>query len=153
MVKFERVPKEIASRLSKLGQTFAGEQDVLLAYLFGSRARGNAGPLSDVDIGVLLTASHQDCGIGSERHLALFRLVSSTLATDEIDLVILNTAPVTLRYRVIVEGKVLFCRDDRKRILFEVETAGRYLDTIPLRREYSVRFLKRLLEGRLGERD
>ena len=27
--------------------------DVVLAYLFGSQGRGQAGPLSDVDVGVL----------------------------------------------------------------------------------------------------
>ena len=33
---------------------FAALDDVVLAYLFGSYARGQAGPLSDVDVAVLL---------------------------------------------------------------------------------------------------
>ena len=36
------------------GELFATESAVVIAYLFGSQARGDAGPLSDVDVAVLI---------------------------------------------------------------------------------------------------
>lgn len=38
----------------QLESYFASLDHVLLAYIFGSQARGQAGPLSDLDIAVLL---------------------------------------------------------------------------------------------------
>ena len=40
--------------LPAIEQYFAALDEVVLAYLFGSHARGEAGPLSDIDIAVLL---------------------------------------------------------------------------------------------------
>jgi predicted nucleotidyltransferase len=39
---------------SALKERLEQEPDVVVAYLFGSVARGTAGPLSDVDVAVLL---------------------------------------------------------------------------------------------------
>ena len=44
----------LAENLPALGAYFRRRGDVLLAYLYGSYARGTAGPLSDVDVAVLL---------------------------------------------------------------------------------------------------
>jgi uncharacterized protein YutE (UPF0331/DUF86 family) len=43
----------------------------------------------------------------------LYRLISFTLATDEISLVNMRRAPAFLRWRVLVEEVLLFCRDER----------------------------------------
>ena len=40
-----------------LAETLATEPAVVAAYLFGSLARGTAGPLSDVDVGLLITSA------------------------------------------------------------------------------------------------
>lgn len=47
------LPSELAIHRTELEQVFASDGHVLVAYLFGSQARGQAGPLSDVDIAVL----------------------------------------------------------------------------------------------------
>jgi len=102
------------------------EPTVHLAYLFGSVARGTAGPLSDIDIGVVLS----DCGgaLG-----ALEDALADRLGTDRVDLVSLTSTPYPLRYRVVRDGRVLLCRDAVLRERFEVDAILHYLDFKPLR--------------------
>lgn len=42
----------------ELTEYFSSKDSVILAYLFGSTVRGDAGRLSDVDIGVLLNEKY-----------------------------------------------------------------------------------------------
>ena len=45
--------------LEAIQSYFAGQPEVVVAYLFGSVARGRANHLSDVDIAVLLGRRHR----------------------------------------------------------------------------------------------
>jgi predicted nucleotidyltransferase len=74
-----------------LAELFEREPDVVAAYLFGSQARGEAGPLSDVDLAVWLD-DHPEPGRRVSRQLALSTRAASLLGTDEVELVVLNGA-------------------------------------------------------------
>lgn len=50
----------------------------------------------------------------------------------EVDLRILNTAPVEFRYEVVKTGRVVFARDESLRIAFETDVLSKYLDLKPL---------------------
>ena len=102
------------------------EPSVRLAYLFGSVARGTAGPLSDIDIGVVFLDGGTALGTLEDR-------LVERLKTDRVDLVSLAVAPVPLRYRVVRDGRLLLCRDGVLRERFEVDAIRRYLDFKPLR--------------------
>ncbi len=65
---------------------------MLFAYLFGGLARGRVSPLSDVDIAIYLA---DGADIAQEKLETLGKL-NELLKTDEVDLVILNTAPLIL---------------------------------------------------------
>jgi predicted nucleotidyltransferase len=116
---------DIAGRIQ---QVLEEEPAVAVAYLFGSVAEGRAGPLSDVDVGVLFRASADG---GAEGRL-LDRLVEA-LGTEKVDLVLLAHAPIPLRFRAVREGRVLLSRDAVMRERFEVDSVMRYLDFKPLR--------------------
>jgi len=122
-----------ASSISELErearEVLRSEPRVALAYLFGSVARGTPGPLSDIDLGVLLAAPAGR----SEILGALMDRLVLRLRTEDVDLVDLAAAPFPLRYRVVREGRVVVCVDPRLRERFEVETVRRYLDFQPLR--------------------
>ena len=102
------------------------DPSVRLAYLFGSMARGTAGPLSDIDIGVVFSGGDTALGTLEDR-------LVERLRTDRVDLVSLAAAPVPLRYRVVRDGRLLLSRDEVLRERFEVDTIRRYLDFKPLR--------------------
>jgi predicted nucleotidyltransferase len=139
-------------------EALAEQDDVLVAYLFGSRARGGGGPLSDVDVAVLLDRAHEPVGEAAEggraaaaqRELELRARLAQHVGSAEVDLVALNDAPVALGYRVLSEGRVVLCRDERARVAHWVRTVDRYLDMAPLRRTLEAGLRHRLEEGRFG---
>jgi uncharacterized protein len=141
------------SVVDRLGQVLAGEDDVRLAYLFGSRARGGGRRDSDYDIGVLVdpAAAHDQGGIVRRLAGRLGREVSSTL----IDLVVLNDAPSLLRHRVLRDGIVLFQRSPEERVRFAIKTIREYQDAQIQRERFTRTRIERLEAGATdgGSRD
>jgi len=135
--------------VAPLRECLAPEDDVVLAYVFGSVARGRAGPLSDLDVAVLLA---DDADIG-RRHLELIAALTSSIKSSEVDVVILNDAPVALAYRVLRDGRPIVNRNERVRVGHWVATVDRYLDMEPMRRMLAAGLQHRLEEGRLVDPD
>ena len=76
----------------------AAEPDVRLSVLFGSAARNELRPGSDVDVAVLGVASVQ---------LGALEAAISRATGRSVDLVSLDTAPPLLRFEVARDGLVL----------------------------------------------
>jgi predicted nucleotidyltransferase len=131
-----------------LAACFAAVDDVLVAYLFGSQARGEAGALSDVDIAVLLKPQIEDHNYLDAR-LQITSDVARLLATDDVDVLILNEAPPALAYAVLRDGVLLFCRDPETRITFYVRTVNGYLDFKPILERHERAILERARRGEL----
>ena len=68
---------------------------------------------------------------------------------ETIDVVVLNVAPLALRYRVLRDGKVLTCRDEQVRILYQADTVSRYLDFKPVIEQHERAILERARRGEL----
>jgi predicted nucleotidyltransferase len=132
--------------LSTLRDAFQNESDVLVAYLYGSHARSTEGPLSDIDVAVLL----DDGADFDQRQLALIASLGQAIGSSAIDVLILNRAPVAVGYRVLRDGVLVLSRDDRARIDHWVRTVDRYLDMEPFRRTLERGQRHRLQEGRFG---
>jgi hypothetical protein len=107
--------------------------DVVAVYLFGSVARGTAGPGSDVDVAVLFARNPPALLAGPRFTLEgdLERALGRS-----VDLVVLNDAPVDLRTRVLRDGRLLIDRDRSARIAFEVRTRNEAFDLQPILAEY-----------------
>lgn len=114
-------------------QVLFKRQPILFAYLFGSRAQGRTGPLSDTDIAFYpqksLSRSQR-----FEFRLRLLGQIIDVLRDDKVDLVDLTEAPLPLRFQAIQPARLLFSRDERKRIRFELRTMSEYFD-----RQYYIR--------------
>ncbi len=107
---------------------FVRREEVLLAYLFGSHARGEEQG-SDYDFGVLLRAgTDPDC-----RHVLAHEL-GSLLGTQAVDVILLREAPVELAYNIISEGVLVFERDRAERVEFEASLMAKYCDFLPVLR-------------------
>jgi predicted nucleotidyltransferase len=114
---------------------------VKFAYLFGSMASGKAGPLSDLDLAIYL-----DRRLDSFKYrLQLMERLARLLKSEKFDLVVLNSAPVVLKYEVVKNGIIL--KDDRpKRVMFETAVLQEYLDTAYLR-EVQHEYVQRQIKG------
>jgi predicted nucleotidyltransferase len=127
---------------------FARQGDVVAAYLFGSVARGQASPLSDVDIAVLLDP---ELGMEAavERQLQLM-LALDDYADREVQVTVLNHVPPLLAYQVVREGLLLHERSRLERIAFEVRAMKVYFDVKPMLDFHSQALLRQIQEVGLG---
>ena len=124
MIHKNRLPDDVEERLKDLSSVLAGHGEIMFAYLCGSLARGARTPLSDVDIGVYLTEGTDFL----EAEVRLLPAISRHLQTDEVDLVILNRAPIALLGRLLSSRRVIFDRDPFLRHRFESRVIREYLD-------------------------
>ena len=123
MIRERPIKHDIKVLLPKVESYLLKRGDVLFAYLFGGFARGKTTPLSDVDIGVYLTGSKF-----SERRLEIIGDLIIILKTEEVDLVIMNTAPVTLKMRILKDKRLLVDTAPHARHVFESLTIRSYFD-------------------------
>jgi predicted nucleotidyltransferase len=117
-----------------LGRELPGRvPDLAAAYLFGSFARGQQHPKSDVDIGLLYSAPP-----ASTLDAQPFVLAGdlATLLERNVDVVVLNSAPVDLIHRVLRDGILLVDANPSARIAFEVRSRNEYFDLLPFLRRY-----------------
>jgi uncharacterized protein len=122
------------------------EHGVVVAYLYGSQARGDAGPLSDVDIAVLF--SRQVPAEFRFKHiLGLHSDLARVFERDDVNVVDLEKGTPLLNNNVRLYGIVLYCSDEKVRVRFELRALQQYLDTKPLRREMNRAMSKRLRNG------
>jgi predicted nucleotidyltransferase len=103
----------------------------VLAYLFGSQVGERVGPLSDVDVAVLLDTDGDELQVRTE----LRERLCEVDAIDDLDLVILNDVPVELAYNVIATGERAYERSISERVDYESYVLGRYGDYLPILRQ------------------
>lgn len=107
-----------------------GLEGVCLVYLFGSRVRGNLGPMNDYDLAVLVDRAVD----GRRVQTRLAHELARALQTDRVDVVLLNRASIELAYAIIAQGKVLYEQHLATRVEYEANVLSRYGDYLPLLR-------------------
>ena len=123
--------EELAERLR--GLLRSAPADVIAAYLYGSRARGEHRRDSDLDLALLLAAPPPPTLRSVARDVE--DLVERTERVP-VEAVVLNRAPADLVHRVLRDGVIVLDRDRPARIRFEVRARNEYFDLAPLRRLY-----------------
>lgn len=120
--------------VSALQEFFAARSaTVVCAYLFGSHARDEARPGSDVDVAVLFRQTPPATleGLGFDLKGELERALGQT-----VDLIVLNRASLDLVHRVLRDGVLVAEHDRAARVRFEVQRRNDYFDLLPYLREY-----------------
>lgn len=126
--------KQMEALLGSIREVISGAQDVLFAYLYGSRVQDPGLPGSDIDLGVYLKPSGIELYVRRDKELTA--LLVSHLHTDQVDLRIMNVAPLPLQYRILKEGALIFSRDELQRSEFETQVMTRFFDLKPYLDEY-----------------
>lgn len=129
MFKFSRL------KSLKLKKALKAE-GVVLVYLFGSFARGEAHQESDIDIAVLFDKKIKE-GDYLKREGKLIGVFSEIYQGREVNLTNLNISPPLLKQSVILEGKVIYEKSKIERIFFQVFTLHEYEDYLHLSRIYN----------------
>ena len=108
--------------------------DVL--FLFGSRARGEAGPHSDWDFGYLASQNIDE--------ISLLATIAAAVGSDRVDLVDLARAGGLLRYRAARDGRIVFESRPDLADRFRLDAASFWCDAEPILRGGYERVLREL---------
>lgn len=110
---------------------FKGRKEVSALYLFGSAAKGKQMEKSDIDIAVLVDETMLKEKT-YERFKREYYAVSPWFSLRGVDIVILNTASVYLKYHILKTGRLLFDRNRRLKVEFTEKAITDYLDFKPI---------------------
>ena len=141
--------KEIFSNLETIKKIFK-ENGVVLAYIFGSAAKKELTKLSDIDFAVLLDKTIPQNKYYQIR-LSLLDRLGRAIKSKPIDIAILNNASPLLSQLVILQGKIIFCKDEDLRVNFQVKSLKEFDDALYLRRVYYNYLEERVKKNKLGE--
>jgi len=104
------------------------DPDVLAVLLFGSQARGEAGPGSDIDLCLALA--------GSPSREAAARKRLDYLSQTDLDVVVFQSLPLHVRSRVLKEAVILSTRDEDALYALACRTARAYEHFRHIQRRY-----------------
>lgn len=125
-----RAHRRLTDLEERIARALEPREEVLEAYLFGSHAAGTARPHSDIDVAVYVRevpGAASGYGYAAELTSYLMR----ALATNDVDVVVLNRAPPVLYHRVLRDGRRILARDLRATTTREGYALSRYCDFVP----------------------
>lgn len=138
-------------KISKLTFLFQ-KLPVDVVYLYGSRAGSQVDSFSDYDLGIVFSKNISP----KKRFELLLELFEETakilkVAEDNIDVVDLEKASVLLQFNAI-SGRVIYCRHEEQRVLFESSVMARYHDEHYYLNRYFWQTLAKIDKGGYFER-
>lgn len=137
---------EIIKR-EKLKETLRQDQNILFAYLFGSRVKDKVRFGSDLDIALYFKREPELLEIG--------KIVNEfeNICEFKIDLVSLNNLydkNPALAYSVISEGALLFCDDEKVLTHYKKMSFLNYLDFKPVIDLFNTKLNKRIADKKFA---
>jgi predicted nucleotidyltransferase len=117
---------------------------VRFGYLYGSASRGEHRPDSDLD----LAFSVSPRGTLLDEAQLHDQLIAA-LGREDVDLLVLEAAPLWLQFRVVA-GTVVFSRDEPARIAFRERVEREFLDFRPFHDSYLRAVRERARRGELS---
>lgn len=104
---------------------------IAAAYLFGSYAKGKTGPMSDIDIAILLKDNApEDRELLHEEDYLAYR-ISTILKIKKVDLMDINKRGLIFQHNVLKTGKLIYDYDPDFRIKFITRVISRFCDFEP----------------------
>jgi len=132
--------KRLFPPLSELPEIFEKFPDIMAVYVFGSVATGNTHAESDLDLAVV-----------PRRGSSLDKLeILTELARhgfDNVDLVILNTNDIVLKYEAVKHNKVIYATEDFDPGAMFSLVVREYLDFLPYLERQRKAYKERILGG------
>ena len=131
----------VFERLPVLIQALKQHSEVAALYSFGGAANNELKPLSDLDFAILLSKQLTKRQ-RFEKHLELIGIFNNVFRTDEIDLIILNDAPLRFCFTILKTGKLLYFRNRGDLIDLRDQVLKYYLDFRYFRDSFDKVFLE-----------
>lgn len=134
----KRITSDERKRLIELFKSI--EPAVIMASLFGSYGTDYQRSDSDIDFALLF---EEKPGLMGE--MKILQELSAILNYENVDLVTLNDAPITLQFRAI-EGDILYEKDSRQVSDYMEKVFKIYGDYAPVLRNFDREMLRRAIK-------
>lgn len=113
----------------------------MAVYFFGSSVYGRKSKRSDFDIGIIfnkpekiLNNPRQSLKIYEKLFDIFTPLVTNS---NHLDLVFLQTAPLSLQKEILLKGKLVYCQDESKLLDYKEKVLLKYVNIKPLLDEFT----------------
>jgi len=123
--------------LERLRQQVGSRPELKLAVAFGSTARGEARPDSDVDLGILLEPYSPALRLTTEAELG-------RAANRPVHVVLLDEAPPLLRFEIARDGVLLHEKEEGLWPRFKAKAMMDWWDWAPTARRINAEIIRRL---------
>ena len=139
-----RFVNSIEQQLRTAASDVFQETPVLFAYLYGSHVKGLTHPFSDLDVGIFVEDIDTRACLELELSLGL-RIDDKLNHAMQSEVRVLNHLPLVVKGRILGEAKLIYTRDEAKRIAFETQVRKAYFDFLPVIQQYQQAYRKRAL--------
>lgn len=136
-MKEDNKTKYLIKRISTLIATHKAAE---LAYIFGSILKED--DFRDIDVAILVNKNlkpYEQLQLEAKLGKELERAIKHQ---KEVDVKILNFAPISFQYEVIRTGKPIFVKDKKIKVRYECQTLSAYLDYRDVLEFHNQKFLE-----------
>lgn len=119
-----RLSVKLSEIISKLKENFEKDENIVFAYLFGGLAKNRISPISDIDVAVYLRNIENIL----DEKIRILNKICELLKFDDIDLIILNLAPISLKGRILQNKIIIVDKNPTLRHSFESLTLREFFD-------------------------
>jgi predicted nucleotidyltransferase len=127
-------PDELVQRVAA---ALAAVEEVRVAWVFGSRVTGGAGPRSDLDVAVAFAPTLPEAAREAARRRIVAAMTDALGALGErTDVVDVERAASAVAFRALRDGRRALSRSERERIAVETRIVRRHDDDAPRRELY-----------------
>ena len=120
-----KINEEFTDAVTRIKALLGDDLDFIV--LFGSKSTGDNHPLSDIDIGVQVSMPTNELQGTFGDLLTLFDFIDKE-KSSKVDVTLLNLADLTLLFRVVRDGKLLFSKNEEVWPCFVEYVLRRYPD-------------------------
>ncbi|MCD6412370.1 nucleotidyltransferase domain-containing protein [bacterium] len=135
-----KISQKMKKKLKELG--------VEIVVLFGSTVTSTQTSLSDIDIGVVFKNFEKIKSNIEKFYGEIFNLFLNEFKVEEekLDLIFLQEAPLSLQYKAITEGEILYLQDPEFLANYVEHVLKYYFDFQPVEKE----FYRSLIKAKLN---
>lgn len=113
--------------LKRINKVLSAFKEIEVGFVFGSFIEADS--FEDIDVALLISEVIHDPYEQMKFAMKVGRKLEKAIQFRyEVDVKILNSSPNYFQYEVIKDGKLVFCRDEVKRIRYEDGVLSNYLD-------------------------
>jgi predicted nucleotidyltransferase len=135
--------ERIKQKLFEIAPNIFKGRKIIFAYLYGSVALDQPHRFSDLDIGVYTQIlSPEEC---RKLELDLSLAIDDKLDdAPKSDVRIMNALPLSITGKIVTEGILIYCEDEKQRIEYETNTRMAYFDFYPQIISYQKTYLEQI---------